>query len=153
MGENADNATPEKTMVKDRTASGLSSNWRIILLVGVPIIRIRAQRSYSIDELRKKLAQYLPVGKGLTWIPDRVRDDKVVVRDDKVEVTFKVTDVDLQDIAFAKVADDDSKVCPDCGKEMVLREAKRGPNKGQQFWGCYGYPECKGVLSVEELKG
>lgn len=38
-------------------------------------------------------------------------------------------------------------------KEMVLREAKRGPNKGQQFWGCYGYPECKGVLSVEELMG
>lgn len=35
--------------------------------------------------------------------------------------------------------------CPRCGKPMVLRTAKGGKNAGQQFWGCSGYPQCKGV--------
>jgi len=36
--------------------------------------------------------------------------------------------------------------CPQCGKPMVLRTAKTGKNAGQQFWGCSGYPQCKGVV-------
>jgi restriction system protein len=36
-------------------------------------------------------------------------------------------------------------VCPRCGKPMVLRTARSGKNAGQQFWGCSGYPQCKGV--------
>ncbi len=35
--------------------------------------------------------------------------------------------------------------CPRCGKPMVLRTAKSGKNAGQQFWGCSGYPQCKGA--------
>lgn len=38
--------------------------------------------------------------------------------------------------------------CPKCGKPMVLRTAKTGKNEGNQFWGCSGYPECKGVADV-----
>ena len=38
--------------------------------------------------------------------------------------------------------------CPKCGKLTVLRTAKTGKNAGQQFWGCTGYPECKGVVNV-----
>jgi restriction system protein len=34
-------------------------------------------------------------------------------------------------------------VCPNCGKSMVLRTAKRGSNAGNQFWGCSGFPVCK----------
>lgn len=36
--------------------------------------------------------------------------------------------------------------CSQCGKTMVLRTAKKGKNEGKQFWGCTGYPDCKGVL-------
>lgn len=39
-------------------------------------------------------------------------------------------------------------VCPACGKPMVLRTAKSGKNEGKQFWGCTGYPDCKGVVSI-----
>lgn len=39
-------------------------------------------------------------------------------------------------------------VCPQCGKPTVLRTAKSGKNEGKQFWGCTGYPECKGTLPV-----
>lgn len=36
--------------------------------------------------------------------------------------------------------------CPQCGKPMVLRTAQKGKNAGKQFWGCSGYPDCKGVV-------
>ncbi len=36
--------------------------------------------------------------------------------------------------------------CPLCKGLMVLRTAKKGGNMGSQFWGCAGYPKCKGIL-------
>ncbi|RPI60507.1 MAG: four helix bundle protein, partial [Planctomycetaceae bacterium] len=38
--------------------------------------------------------------------------------------------------------------CPLCGKPMALRTARKGPRAGSQFWGCPGYPECKGTKPV-----
>lgn len=34
------------------------------------------------------------------------------------------------------------KICPKCGKPLVLRTAKKGENAGNQFWGCSGFPKC-----------
>lgn len=31
---------------------------------------------------------------------------------------------------------------------MALRTAKTGKNAGRQFWGCTGYPGCKGTVEV-----
>ncbi len=36
--------------------------------------------------------------------------------------------------------------CPQCGKLMVLRMAQKGKHAGTQFWGCSGYPDCKGAV-------
>lgn len=38
--------------------------------------------------------------------------------------------------------------CPVCSKTMVRRSAKRGANAGSQFWGCSGYPACKGTRPI-----
>jgi len=38
--------------------------------------------------------------------------------------------------------------CPKCGKPMALRTAQKGKGAGKQFWGCTGYPECKGVINI-----
>ena len=38
--------------------------------------------------------------------------------------------------------------CPKCGSEMKLREAKKGKNLGNKFWGCCNFPQCRKVLSV-----
>lgn len=35
--------------------------------------------------------------------------------------------------------------CPACGKGMVLRTARKGALAGSRFWGCAGYPECRGT--------
>jgi len=45
-----------------------------------------------------------------------------------------------------------SPVCPECGKPMARRTAKSGKNAGREFWGCTGYPDCKGVREVEGEK-
>ncbi len=38
--------------------------------------------------------------------------------------------------------------CPQCGKAMVLRTAQKGAKAGKSFWGCSGYPDCRGVIDV-----
>jgi len=35
--------------------------------------------------------------------------------------------------------------CPRCNSDMVLREARRGANAGQKFWGCSNFPTCRGT--------
>ncbi|WP_418888718.1 hypothetical protein [Methanothrix soehngenii] len=32
---------------------------------------------------------------------------------------------------------------------MALRTARKGPHAGEQFWGCTGYPECKGTRACK----
>ena len=39
--------------------------------------------------------------------------------------------------------------CPLCGKLMVLRTARQGKQSGSRFWGCSGYPECRGTRELE----
>jgi restriction system protein len=38
--------------------------------------------------------------------------------------------------------------CPVCSRSMMLRTAKRGANAGGSFWGCTGYPACRGVRNA-----
>ena len=48
---------------------------------------------------------------------------------------------------------DQTPTCPTCSKAMVLRTARQGKQSGSQFWGCSGYPECRGTRQVEESDG
>ncbi len=41
-----------------------------------------------------------------------------------------------------------SPSCPACSKHMVRRTAKRGANAGGEFWGCTGYPACRGTRPI-----
>ena len=41
------------------------------------------------------------------------------------------------------------RLCPSCGRKMVMRTAKRGPSTGTQFWGCEGFPACRIVRNVD----
>ena len=38
--------------------------------------------------------------------------------------------------------------CPECRRPMKLRTAKRGKNRGGHFWGCSGFPVCRGIRDV-----
>ena len=42
-------------------------------------------------------------------------------------------------------------LCPECGAVMVLRTARRGPNRGNQFYGCSRYPACRATRTVQDV--
>lgn len=39
--------------------------------------------------------------------------------------------------------------CPRCGLKMIKRVAKQGANAGNSFWGCSGYPACRGIRAID----
>lgn len=42
-------------------------------------------------------------------------------------------------------------ICELCGEEMILRMAKKGKNKGNEFWGCKNYPNCHFLVSKSQI--
>jgi len=56
----------------------------------------------------------------------------------------KLTDVRVE----TRAKQENAPVCPDCGKPMKKRKATSGKNAGSEFWGCTGYPNCRGVRQV-----
>lgn len=42
----------------------------------------------------------------------------------------------------------EKKVCPRCGRELILRTARKGEHAGEQFYGCSGFPKCRYSESV-----
>ena len=45
--------------------------------------------------------------------------------------------------ARLEARDGDVPACPDCGKPMRKRKSQTG-----EFWGCSGYPDCRGRRSI-----
>jgi four helix bundle suffix protein len=50
----------------------------------------------------------------------------------------------------ARARQEDAPACPECGKPMTRRKARAGKRAGKNFWGCTGYPACKGLREMEE---
>ena len=46
-----------------------------------------------------------------------------------------------------KVVIETDKICPNCGKKMVMRTSRYG----NQFLGCSGYPDCKTIISINNM--
>jgi four helix bundle suffix protein len=42
-------------------------------------------------------------------------------------------------------AEAETPFCPLCSRPMRRRTAGRGLNAGRPFWGCSGYPQCRGT--------
>lgn len=40
--------------------------------------------------------------------------------------------------------------CPRCASGMTLKTARKGRYSGQKFWGCTKYPECKGIINIDQ---
>lgn len=44
----------------------------------------------------------------------------------------------------------DTLVCPRCGAKLVLREATKGANVGNKFYGCSRFPKCRYIRNLEK---
>jgi hypothetical protein len=49
-----------------------------------------------------------------------------------------------------EILNDTRKFCPKCNRIMVKRTAEKGPNPGQHFWGCSGYPKCRFTMAMAD---
>ena len=65
-----------------------------------------------------------------------------------IEARYKEPGEKMSAGAFA-ANNTDMKICPRCGKELVLRTARKGDNAGKQFYGCSGFPKCRCSESIE----
>jgi restriction system protein len=70
------------------------------------------------------------------------REIKLIAGDQLVEMirTTQTVAPTKDSVAAAKAPS-----CPECGSSMVLRTARRGANRGNPFWGCPKYPNCRGT--------
>lgn len=41
-------------------------------------------------------------------------------------------------------------ICSKCGKQLVLRTARRGANAGRQFYGCSNFPKCRFIMNIAD---
>lgn len=44
----------------------------------------------------------------------------------------------------------DTLFCPRCGAKLVLREATKGANAGNKFYGCSRFPKCRYIRNLEK---
>lgn len=42
----------------------------------------------------------------------------------------------------------DDPICPKCNSAMIQRQARKGKNAGQVFWGCSNFPHCRTTKEI-----
>lgn len=62
--------------------------------------------------------------------------------------TFKTNREHVRHVQKITLDKENSRLCPKCGSEMLLRETKKGENAGKQFWGCSAFPKCRTIRSI-----
>ena len=101
---------------------------RTFAAAGLPLAGIKVQRSYPAD----RLARFLRQKAGATEAGSPAATEATSAGGN------------------GESAPAGPPVCPTCGAEMVLRTARRGPNAGNQFWGCANYPGCREIVAYKE---
>lgn len=71
-----------------------------------------------------------------------------LIQQAKARVVPPLTRADATKTSPPPAAPAQATTCPLCAKPMVRRTAKRGANAGGEFWGCTGYPACRGTRPI-----
>jgi very-short-patch-repair endonuclease len=110
---------------------------------GVPMLRVKAQSTYSIKEVSIDLdsAFNIKVGGKLEEIPDPFE----AVKEPGEKQLDEATDTSNVETLVP--------MCPKCGGELIERVATKGQYAGQKFWGCSNFPKCKFTNKAERIPG
>ena len=113
---------------------------KILEAAGVPILRIKAQSTYSIKEISSSLDSAFNISGEAQFEDNQTVDDDIEISDDKPDSKF----------TFNPEAEIVAPVCPKCGGKLVQKAATKGQYAGQKFWGCSNFPKCKFVKKAEQ---
>ncbi len=109
-------------------------------VLGVKLFHIAKAHHRPRDEFLDNIfsAASLP----LVYVPVQIEYDVA-----EIAGLFKDAMLKARDVNHAQEKDY-SPICPNCGITMVLRFYTDGSKKGQQYYGCLNFPECKAVVGV-----
>ncbi len=77
-----------------------------------------------------------------------VKDIINKVETDRLKPSFKTNREHVRHVKTIVSNKANIQLCPKCGNTMVLRKVKKGQNIGNKFWGCSGFPKCRGVVNI-----
>jgi len=79
-----------------------------------------------------------------------IQVNKVIqqIEDGRLARSFKTNREHVKHVKNIVAKKKNETCCPKCGSSMVMRETKKGENKGKKFWGCSNFPKCRGIINV-----
>lgn len=122
----------------------------VIVFIGNSSIRTISQLPDYVTTSRREMLRYIRSH------TQKTLDDKALlaiynmIESQRLENSKENTHKHIQhvkDMAAGQISRE-IPLCPRCGREMVKRQTKIGPNAGQFFWGCPNYPTCHGIINT-----
>jgi uncharacterized protein DUF2726/GRF zinc finger protein len=113
-------------------------------VIGVELVKpVAKSETREADQFMQDL--FLSAGIPLVHIPSSER----YVQHDVAEL-FQLAVLKVKDSAplRASAKTDSVPMCPVCGRMMVLRIHRDGPNAGKKYYGCMDSPKCNGMVAL-----
>ena len=90
-----------------------------------------------------KFISFIKSKRDKTLSENEVQKIVSMIENGQLSKTRKTNKEHVQHIKQIVKAKENKSSCPKCGSELVLRVAKQGKNKGNEFYGCSNYPKCR----------
>lgn len=126
----------------------LSDEQVFSLIVFVGDAKFKTQVPENVTHLGGYI-RFIKSKKQLVFSEKQVSEIIHTIQMGKLTPSFKTSREHTQHVKEIIEQKQSTPNCPKCGSPMVLREAKKGVNAGNQFWGCTRFPKCKGIINIQ----
>jgi hypothetical protein len=112
---------------------------------GIELVKpVSKNETREVDKFMQDL--FLSAGLPLVHIPSNDHYEE----DDLAEL-FKLSIVKVRNTGSLRASAevDSVPMCPVCGRMMVLRIHRNGPDSGKKYYGCMDSPKCNGMVPIE----
>ena len=92
--------------------------------------------------------EYIKSKRDIAFSEDEVTDIIEQIESGRLERSFKTNRQHVKHVKEIVTEKSDTKSCPRCNSDMVLRKATKGKNAGNEFWGCSAFPKCRNVVEI-----
>ena len=92
--------------------------------------------------------RYIKSIKEVVLSPERVIDIVERIQAERLTPSFKTHRAHVKHVKEIVREKENQMICQKCGSTMVKRVAKKGVNKGNEFWGCSNYPMCRNIVQM-----
>lgn len=112
--------------------------------IGIELVKpVTRNETRETDQFMQDL--FLSAGLPLVHVPSSDRYSE----SDLVElIQLSVVRVKETKTLRTSTTTDSVPMCPVCGRMMVLRIHRNGPDKGKKYYGCIDSPACSGVVEI-----